>query len=271
MRVWVLGSGSRGNAILVECGKHRLLIDAGFPAKVLESRLEAIGVEPKSIEHVVITHEHTDHVQGAAGGAKKWGWNLHATVGTTIGTAPLEGATVHTFRAGRRLSLGRFDVDPVAVSHDASEPVTVVVTSTMTGARVGIAYDLGLVTGSVRSGFQDLDVLVLEANHDDALLAIGPYPPSVRERISGRRGHLNNQAAAAMARACAHPGLNHLVLAHLSESCNHPELAREAVTKAIAGTRFRGSLHVATQDGVVGPFMPSPKRMSRGTQLTLGI
>lgn len=271
MKIWVLGSGSRGNAVLLECGDTRVLVDAGFNAATLAERLEAIGVAPESIHGVVITHEHCDHARGAPAGARKWGWSLFATEGTVASHPGLAGADVRTFQSGATVTIGRLELRSVVVSHDAAEPVAVVATSTHSGVRAGIAYDLGHVTHAVQRAFRDLDVLVLEANHDEGMLRAGPYPPSVRARIAGPYGHLGNDAAAKMAQESAHPSLNHLVLAHLSESCNLARTAMTTVATALGRTSFRGTMHVAPQDQIVGPFTARIERTRSGRQLALAL
>jgi phosphoribosyl 1,2-cyclic phosphodiesterase len=265
----MLGTGSRGNAVLLECGDSRLLIDAGFPARVLADRLKVIGVAPESIEAVVLTHEHTDHVRGAAAGARKWGWTLHATEGTVRAYPDLGEADAGTFESGATLTIGDFEVRTVPVSHDAEEPVAVVVTARRGGARVGVAYDLGCASEAVRAAFADLDVLVVEANHDGGMLRTGPYPLCVQHRIASRSGHLSNRAAASLVRACVQPTLGQVVLAHLSDSCNTADLARDAVVSALAGTRFRGLVDVATQDHVAGPYVPRARERRHSHQLAL--
>jgi phosphoribosyl 1,2-cyclic phosphodiesterase len=276
----VLGSGSRGNAVLLECGESRLLVDAGFSPRVLASRLAKAGVAPESIEACVVTHEHTDHVSGAGAAAARWGWAIYATEGTARAVPALAGADVRTFEAGATLRVGAWEVRTVRSSHDAEDPVVLVATAS-SGARVGVCYDLGVVSDAVRSTFADLDILVLESNHDEGMLRAGPYPPSLVSRIASRHGHLSNRAAGAMARECATPGLSTLVLAHLSEKCNEPALAQRAMRAALAGSRFRGAVHAASQRDVVGPFTPSglpqptpprtPARAPGQMQLSLGL
>ena len=272
MRMWVLGSGSRGNAVLLESATGRLLVDAGFGLRILQSRLAAIGIAPESIAHCVITHEHKDHVQGATQAAARWGWTLHASAGTIEAHPPLAAANAHTFKAGDTLALQGFSVETVRTPHDARESVAVVATSLACGTRAGICYDLGHAPDRVRDAMQGLDLLVLEANHDSDMLRAGPYPPSVCDRIAGRYGHLSNAAAGTLARQLAAPALRHVVLAHLSESCNAPETAASGVREALARTRFRGAITPAVQDAVVGPFVASAGRPAvRAQQLTLGL
>jgi len=272
VRVWVLGSGSKGNAVLLECGDSRVLVDAGFPIRDLAERLTAVGVAPQSVEGVLITHEHTDHVRGACAAAKRWGWSLHATEGTARAFPALAGADVATFEPGATVTLGRFELGTVPTLHDAEEPVAVVVTSRVSGARAGICYDLGCITDPVRSAFRDLDVLVLEANHDEGMLRAGPYPPSVCNRIASRHGHLSNRAAAAMARDAATAHLNHVILAHLSEACNDGRVAASTVSEGLGRTRFAGMVSVAAQHAVIGPFLPRvSRRRPAAEQLALGL
>ena len=256
MRLWVLGSGSRGNSVLIECGETRVLIDAGFPPRELAARLAAAGVPPQSIRACVITHEHADHVKGACAGAAKWGWALHASEGTAAACPALLDADARTFEPGAGFSIGGLELRTVPTPHDASDPVAVVATSSRSGARAGVCYDLGYASDPVRVAMRELDLLVLEANHDEAMLRVGPYPATVQRRIASQRGHLSNGAAATLAREAASFNLRHVVLAHLSESCNDGALAARTVAKALVGTRFRGKVHIATQEAVVGPFTP---------------
>lgn len=252
MQLWSLGSGSRGNAVLLESGSARLLVDAGFGVRTLHERLRAIGVTPQSIGACVITHEHADHVKGAAQAAARWGWALHASAGTIAAEPSLAGA--HAFGAGETLRLEGFTVDTAATPHDARESIAVAVTATRTGARAAVCTDLGHATDGVRALLRDAELLVLEANHDPGMLRAGPYPPSVCDRIAGRYGHLSNEAAARLAREVAGPALRQLVLGHLSERCNTPQAATATVHAALARSRFRGAIGAATQDMIAGPF-----------------
>ncbi len=272
MRLWVLGTGSRGNAVLFESGGARLLVDAGFGVRTLEARLRAANVAPESVCACVITHEHADHVRGAAPAAAKWGWALHATAGTVAACPALAGAGARTFRAGDALALDGFDVDTAPTSHDARESVALAVTARGTGARAAVCYDLGAASDGVRALLDGAETVVLEANHDEGMLRAGPYPPSVAARIAGRQGHLSNAAAGRLARDVARAGLRHVVLAHLSESCNAPRLAADAVQAALAPTRFRGAVTPAGQDAVLGPLAVAPTRAARHSgQLTLAL
>lgn len=270
MRLWALGTGSRGNAVLLESDGARLLIDAGFGVQALAERLAAVHVAPESIAACIVTHEHADHVKGVRHAASRWGWAVHASAGTTAAHAGLRSSHATTFAAGATFRVGPFDVQTVATPHDAAESVAVVVTAD-SGARAGVCYDLGHASDAVRDAMRDLDLLVLEANHDEAMLRAGPYPPSVADRIAGRFGHLSNRAAGALARHVAGPALRHVVLAHLSESCNEPRLAAADVGSALARTRFRGAVTPALQDVVAGPFQAAPRPRARVHQLALDL
>jgi len=269
MRLWSLGSGSKGNALLVECGDTRVLIDAGFPARTLAARLAVIGIAPGSISACVMTHEHIDHVRGASVAQAKWGWALHATGGTVRGSEHLADTPVNEFSAGATLSIGQADITTVGVSHDATEPVGLVVTDRGSGARAAIVYDLGVVTSEVRQAVRDVDVLVIEANHDEAMLRSGPYPRYLQNRIASRSGHLSNRASAALCAEAAHGALSHVVLAHLSEKNNAPDVATSTVAAALGRTKFRGRLSAAAPHAPVGPFCAKQSRRPAAEQLQL--
>jgi len=268
VRLWVLGSGSKGNALVVECDGHRALVDVGFPRRALEARLRAVGVAPESIEAAVITHEHGDHVCGAVHSARRWGWTLHATTGTIAATPALRQARARAFEAGATLELDTMRIQTVPTSHDARESVALVLTATRTGARLGIAYDLGAVTHTLTRALRELDTLVVETNHDAGMLRAGPYPRSVQNRIASRRGHLENRDGAALARECVHGGLRQVILAHVSENCNTPRAAHSEVSRVMARTRFRGRIDVAKQRTIMGPYDIGAPRAG-GVQLEL--
>ena len=273
MNLWILGSGSSGNAVLVETARSRILIDAGFAPRVLKQRLAVAGVKPESIEAVVVTHEHYDHAKGAAAAARKWGWTIVSTAGTRMMCPEWAGLKAILTPRKSTVVVGDFHLETVPVSHDANEPIGVIVTSLGEGARAGIIYDLGHVTESVSRSLDKLDILVLEANHDEAMLRAGPYPQSVQRRISGNFGHLSNRVAAHAASQCIHTGLNNIVLAHLSEQCNNPRTALTTVGDSLRRARFKGRLTAASQSKVLGPFSAGTTTgiVSAPVQLALGI
>ncbi|MFW5951490.1 MAG: MBL fold metallo-hydrolase [Gemmatimonadota bacterium] len=250
MRVTVLGSGSRGNAILVESGDARVLVDAGFSGKDIARRLQAVDVHPDSITGIVITHDHGDHTQGMGVYARRHGTPLHLTRATRQACRKLLAGKERIIEYGSShgFDIGPLRIQPFLTVHDAADPVAVTVTDTATGAKMGVATDLGRPTTSVRVALADSHLLILEANHDHARLWEGPYPWSVKQRIASSRGHLSNSASAELAAELHHDGLAAVVLAHLSDSCNDPELARTTVGSILERRGFTGLLEVAGQD-----------------------
>lgn len=273
MRLWVLGSGSRGNATVVECGDTRILIDAGFPARTLAQRMRSVGVEPESISHCVITHEHQDHCRGAGVAGRRWGWEFHATAGTLAACPELEGSRQSTITTGKAIRLGNLELVAHRTPHDAAASIALHLTSLGTGSRAGIAYDLGSVPDSICDAFEGVDILVAEANHDPDMLRNGPYPFVVQKRIASRTGHLSNSACADFVRRCAGRATSRVVLAHMSEQCNDPGVAHDEVSRGLRAKRFSGTLGIAAQDQVLGPIEPGPQGSVAvaGGQFELGL
>jgi phosphoribosyl 1,2-cyclic phosphodiesterase len=255
MKLWMLGSGSSGNAVLCECDDQRILIDCGFGTRTIAQRMAAAGVHPSSISACLVTHEHSDHIAGVRKAAKKWQWPVFATIGTAT-TAELADVAVTTISAREPLELTRMTVDAIRTPHDAVESVGYVITSRSTGARAAIFYDLGHVSAAIRSACLDADLLVIESNHDDEMLRWGPYPRWLQERIRGSQGHLSNRHAAELIGESVHSGMQHVVLAHLSENCNTPRKALDSASPYLKKARFKGRLTAAAQDRTVGPFIP---------------
>ena len=273
MKVACLGSGSRGNSVLVESGDTRILVDAGFSGSQLASRLERLEVRPESIAGVVVTHEHRDHTSGIGVAARRWGWTLFMTGPTrTACRELLRGPErIVSFEAERRFAIGDLEIHPVHTCHDAADPVAIAARSLTSELVVGVATDLGRATTPVRVAFSRCNYLVLESNHDEDMLRQSPYPWSVKQRIGGSRGHLSNRLAAELARELVHPELGGIVLAHLSDECNDAELAHATTAEALAETRYRGRLEVAAQDAP-GPLVDLEEELTRvrgGTQLSL--
>jgi phosphoribosyl 1,2-cyclic phosphodiesterase len=267
MRLWTLGSGSKGNAVLIECGDTRVLIDAGFSARRIGDRLAAIGVDPRSICALLLTHEHRDHVCGLESTVKRWNWPVHLTAGTARAEAQaLAGATTHVVACGETFAIGTLSIAAVRTSHDASDPVGFVATSQRSGMRMAIVTDLGVVTNPVREAIRDADVLVVESNHDEVMLQTGPYPYHLKRRVAGNQGHLSNRAAGELVAESMHRGLQQVVLAHLSETNNTPAMALEAMRGVARKTRYKGVLSAAPQHDVAGPFGDAA---GLGGQLTL--
>ncbi len=259
IRVTILGSGSRGNAILVDGTEGSLLVDAGFSVRTLAKRMATAGCRPEQVSSLLLTHEHTDHASGAVGACARWRWPLYATEGTLA--ALRESADGCPERASplatddRVISVDGFDVQAIVVPHDARECAAMVITDQRSGFRLGIALDLGRAPAELAQAFARLDLLVVEANHDSDMLAVGPYPWPLKQRISGGLGHLSNDAAAAVAASAAHRALRGVVLAHLSETNNTPEAALTTVRAALRSSGWKhDGLWAAHQSAPCGPI-----------------
>jgi phosphoribosyl 1,2-cyclic phosphodiesterase len=253
--LYVLGSGSRGNCCAVESDGMALLIDAGFSVREVERRAEAIGFDLRRVGGIALTHEHGDHSCGAAGLARRLGVPVLTAAGTWSRLASVLEETEHrALGLCARVELGPFTLEACPTSHDAAEPLAIVVRAA-DGASVGVAYDLGRPTSAVRYLLRDLSAIVLEANHDEVQLRTSGYPPVVQRRIAGSGGHLSNRAAAELLAELHHPGLSIVVLAHLSERCNTAADARATVAPALRRVGFEGVLHVADQDEPLPPIL----------------
>lgn len=249
MRVATLGSGSRGNSLFVECNETRILVDAGFSGAEIARRLEVLGVDPLEIRAVVVTHEHRDHTCGIGVAARRWNWPLYMTSATRRLCAPLLRGreTVHLYEGERAFRLGDLLVHPFSTCHDAADPVAVTLLDPGSGLKVGVATDLGRATAPARSALAGCHFLILESNHDEVMLRESPYPWSVKQRIGGSRGHLSNRLAAELAADLLHPELGGLLLAHLSDECNDPEVAHRTVVGWLGRHGYRGMVEVAAQ------------------------
>lgn len=272
MRVCCLGSGSAGNAVLVEVEGTRILVDAGFSGKDLENRLAAIDLTPEAIDAILITHDHGDHTRGAGVFARRHGTPVHITDRTLNACRELFRGDERTvsYRVAHPYLLGGLRVEPFLTVHDAADPVGIALVDVATGARLGIATDLGRPTAGVHHALSGCDFIVLEANHDEVMLRMGPYPWSVKARIASSHGHLSNHAAARFATGLMHPRLAGVLLAHLSVECNHHELAHEVVGEALERKGWHGWLDVARQDAP-GPMLDVEELRTRSgpDQLTL--
>jgi phosphoribosyl 1,2-cyclic phosphodiesterase len=251
--LFVLGSGSGGNALAVRHRGQTLLIDAGFSAREIQRRAASAGLALDQVVGLVLTHEHGDHTSGAPRLARDLGIPVLASEGTW---AALQGRFSRTsFRALAPMGqaeAGPFRIQACATSHDAAQPIAVAVEAE--GFRLGVAYDLGRPTTAVRWLLAGCTALVVEANHDEVMLRTSDYPATVRERIAGSGGHLSNRAAAELLCEVRHPGLSTVVLAHLSARCNDAQSARLAVEPALRAQGYAGAVHVALQDRPLPPI-----------------
>jgi phosphoribosyl 1,2-cyclic phosphodiesterase len=235
IRFCSLGSGSSGNATLVEATSGitttRLLIDAGFSLRELELRLARAGLEPCDIDAVFVTHEHSDHVGCALTLAERHGVSIWMSRGTwrAIGATVMP-AHLRFARDGEIIEMGDLELRPFTVAHDAAEPLQLRCSDGR--ACLGVLTDLGSLTEHMRENIAGCDALILECNHDDALLAASRYPPSLKARIGGRYGHLSNALALELLGGGIAARLKHLVAAHLSRENNSPALVRSALAGA---------------------------------------
>jgi phosphoribosyl 1,2-cyclic phosphodiesterase len=293
VRFTVLASGSKGNCAVVSGGHTRILVDAGLSCRELFRRMKQVDEDPATLDAILITHEHQDHVNGLAVTARKLGIPVYFTEGThrawmrwltprrqmtykqwleqcrqdaaarqtesetsegepdeadameeldvnaesaqTIPETPLKDPTrlpaVEYFQSGEPIQIGDIAVSPFTIPHDAVDPVGFVFQAE--GVRMAIATDLGYVPPNVKAQLKRLDLLLLESNHDLEMLRDGPYPWSVKQRVLSRVGHLSNEAAAQFLEADYDGQAAYVILGHLSESNNLPELARVAAERAL--------------------------------------
>lgn len=228
-----LGSGSRGNATLVQSDSTTLLIDCGFAAREIAARCAKLGVEPGAIDALLVTHEHGDHMRGVGATARRFDLPVWMSHGTWHAADFGKLSQLHRFSChDQAFSIGDIEISPVAVPHDAREPTQFIFRQS--DYSFGMLTDLGSLTPHITQVYADLDALLLECNHDLQMLANGPYPPSLQARVGGKYGHLNNQQAAAFLGEIDFRRLRHLVVAHLSEKNNHPDLALAALKEVDA-------------------------------------
>jgi phosphoribosyl 1,2-cyclic phosphodiesterase len=293
MRMTVLASGSKGNSTLVSSSRTRILVDAGLSCRELLKRMQMANEDPAAIDALLITHEHQDHVQGVAVLARKLGVPVYFTQAThrawmrwmmpqkrltyaawlalrqhpaypeetTEKETPPEKAEdpcslpgVEYFAAGSGFSIGDIAVTPFTIPHDAADPVGFVFEAD--GVRMAVATDLGYMPPNVKMAIRNCDVLMLESNHDLEMLRDGPYPWSVKQRVMSRVGHLSNEAASEFLERNYDGNASYVILAHLSESNNLPELARVTAERALRDrmSLLANKLILAQQDSPLEPI-----------------
>ena len=236
VKICILASSSAGNSAFVATDRTRVLVDAGISRREIGRRLAAIGEDVTRLDAVLVTHEHSDHTSGLAAIAK--GSGGRTPVYLTHRTAPcLEWGEslppLEKFQAGCAFTVGDFDIQSFTIPHDAVDPVGY--TLCAQGIKIAIATDLGYMPDSLRIHFRDTDVLLLESNHDLEMLRVGPYPWPVKQRVMSRRGHLSNEVAATFVRHQLDTRVSTLILGHISEHNNHPELVRRMAETALRG------------------------------------
>lgn len=226
-----LGSGSKGNATLVQAGDTLLMVDCGFSLRETTRRLALLGLEPRQLDAILVTHEHSDHSSGVAILSRKHNIPVFLTHGT-LGSGRCDNCFRHQhFSFSEHFTIGCLEVKAVAVPHDAREPCQY--RFYYKGKSLGVLTDLGSITPHVVDSYHGCDALVLEFNHDQQLLHEGEYPHHLKRRVGGDWGHLNNAQAAALLEQINYSGLRHLVVAHVSENNNSRQCAEQALLSVL--------------------------------------
>jgi phosphoribosyl 1,2-cyclic phosphodiesterase len=261
--VSMLASGSRGNCAVVSSACTKILVDAGISCRETFKRMKSLGEDARTLSAILITHEHSDHIYGLATLAKKLRIPVFMTGATHQAWARAlrneKGERPHLekfeqFESGHRFQIGDIEVKPFTIPHDAADPVGF--TFRAEGIKVGVATDLGYLPMSVRDHLRGCDVLIMESNHDLEMLRGGSYPWSVKQRVMSRVGHLSNLALADFLTNDYDNSATFVVLAHLSEQNNHPEIARREAEKALAtrGGLFHNRVVLASQTEAIEPI-----------------
>jgi phosphoribosyl 1,2-cyclic phosphodiesterase len=242
-----LASGSKGNCIYLGSGRTKILIDAGISAKSLKAKLEEINVDLADIDAILISHEHTDHIQGLKVLAYKMGIPVLANHETAKGIVE----TFHDcpkfkiFSTGESFEFGDLEIHPFTIQHDTLDPVAFTI---KTGSlKLGFCTDLGFVTTLVQNQLKECDYLYVEANHQPSMVHASSRPMIYKQRVLGRSGHLSNEACGNLLSAVAHPNLKHVHLAHLSSECNTPETALSVVGGILQEKSLKLDLSIAHQ------------------------
>jgi len=246
LAVCILASGSKGNATFVTIGSTSILVDAGLTGIEIERRLKSRGLCPEDLDAILVTHEHTDHIQGVGVLSRRYNLPIYINRKTQRAAASQLG-NVHDFRnfeCGSTFMIKDLAVHPFSISHDAEDPAGFTVYQN--GTKIGIATDLGIATSMVKEHLKGCSLLILEANHDATMLINGPYPWYLKQRIKGRTGHLSNEASKNILSEVQHDRLEHVTLAHLSEINNTPQKALSEVGQAMS--HCNAQLDVAAQD-----------------------
>lgn len=271
VQLTILGSGSAGNAVYLETSGTRILVDCGFSARQIRQRLATLGRAPENLDGILITHEHSDHIQGLKNLAGKLGLPIYCNRHTSEEIARLQPADFEfrLFETGHTFDLGDITVETFSVPHDAIDPVGFLLHTT--AGQIGVLTDLGHAPRPIADRLRNVNVLLLETNHDIQMLRDCPRrPPALKQRITSRHGHLSNEGAANFVGQIAHDSLRHIYCTHLSRECNTPDLVRGELT-AILGHLDANpvKLHVTEQAAPSPTLALSPQLSTEKTLATL--
>ncbi|MCF6249167.1 MAG: MBL fold metallo-hydrolase [Desulfobacula sp.] len=244
-KVCPLASGSKGNSLFVACSNSAILVDAGLSGIEVERRLTSVDVSPQSLSCILITHEHSDHVKGAGILSRRFDIPVYISQKTYHACKGLGKINdLRFFECGIPFQIDGITISPFSISHDARDPAGL--TLEFNDTKVGVATDLGIVTQLVKEHLKGSDLLYLESNHDPRMLMDGDYPWHLKQRIKGRMGHLSNFDACQLVSELLSHRLKHVILAHLSEENNCPDIAARQMSRSLNGSKV--TLHVAGPD-----------------------
>lgn len=255
LRFSVLASGSKGNACYVETESARILIDAGLSAREIERRLDHIGVDPSSLNALIITHEHFDHIKGAGPLVRRYGLPIYLNRKTLEGGAKKFGKLPLPviIETGQTTTVNDLRVETFTKCHDAADPVGLLLS--INSVKMGVVTDLGRSTRLIEDRLKDCQALIIEFNHDPIMLEEGPYPVFLKQRIRGKDGHLSNEQAGDLLKALCHKNLKQIVLAHISETNNHPEKAYTQASSALKQKDLRETGILISRQDEVAPMV----------------
>ncbi len=248
-----LASGSKGNCLFLGTDSTKILIDAGLSVKQIRERLSTIDVKLEEIDAIIITHEHSDHIRGLDVLCKQ----INIPILANRDTAQAICDTLHIqpkfkiFSTGEPFVFGDIDFHPFSIQHDTVDPVAFI--ATIEGVKIGICTDLGFATSLVKNHLQNCHYLYIESNHEPSMVHACSRPPMYKQRVLGRQGHLSNESCAELLREIYHKQLKKVYLAHLSEECNHPEVALQKSKESLKDYLEEISITIAYQDKVSEP------------------
>lgn len=250
-----LASGSKGNAIYFGTSRTRILIDAGISAAQIEKRLKEIDVDVKTIQAILVTHEHGDHIQGLAAISEKWKIPVFANAETAKGICAALRARPRfkIFTTGEAFEFEGLQIHPFSIPHDTMDPVAFAIRTE--GLKIGFCTDLGYATSLVKKQLERCDYLYLEANHQPSMVHSSNRPMIYKQRVLSKQGHLSNGDSGQLLASIFHAGLKHVHLAHLSSECNTPEVALQVVGECFAAIHQTVALSIAYQDKISVPIL----------------